>query len=1135
MAIDPVRQKLEEAAERADSAAESFYQVLVADRDTPVPVEGGFVDSMSKRIYDQVSTHVDEIEQGATDALAAATRAKASEDAAKASETTSASNASASTTAKDQAAASAAAAVVSANSAAGSASNASTKAAEAAQSAADAAASEDAVHADALAAQDSASAASASKDAASASATAAQVSATSASGSAGSASASATSASSSAATATAAKDAAKTSETNSKASEVAAKASETATAGSASAAGTSASQALASKNASATSAASASDSASAADDSRFKAAASATQAKVSENAAGTSAASALDSQGAAEDAALDAATSESISGTNAANAKASEIAAAASSASAEAAASQASASSASALASKNSASASESSATASAASANASKDSAQASATQAAASAASLGVLVRYSVSTESQLIADKSKFPDSAIIDIRSDGRSFQKVGQDLVQIKAPNALKAILLYATKAEADAAAVELPDGQVVLAPDANGVVSEYSVSSGALVKKPAKEPGVVNISDFANGRNNLSVLLPIAISLLPNGGTIKIPNNGIGYVFTSKLSLNKDGIVFVCDKGVMIDTTAISGSVSDAVVQIQGSYGPEINTEANLTTGDTVVKTIEPHNLQAGDWFIIRSQRACLTDDAGPDWRLGETTASVRSTFFAEPCQVKSVDGTKTVTISTGLIFPSYRIDNSQETYPSSRPRTTIEKLNFVKGFQWIGGKFKSRNTTTIQGILCDSPRVEVEVDLGLDPGHGVTMDSCLYPVVIASVVHDPKLVAVIDHSSYACLKEYGCWWAKWHYNGRYGMQGLDITYKSGMHPSIQPDCHVSAYDNVENSMTFHSGGYGGRVINPKSIRAKSRGIWIRTRGVEVIEPYIEGGIQGVNLQGWGGIGGGVSGGNYNSCSTGIVLERTGIADGPAFRPVTIRNPTFNKCQRGIYINGTEDTKATDELSGIVVQNVAGTNCTLELVRVENYVNGVTIDGVNSRENRGSNRSLVYTAPNSVRHIIRRIKGTNIGSANYLFNIGGISDEVTFPPAVYPNNGIRIEIESCEVVGSGTNGMFPANFVKGASVYTFMADDCVGVPIISGSAQARTWTIPANTFIPGARIEVIQGGAGQVTLAPASGVTVYSKNGLKTSGQYARVLIQQRTVNTWFVSGDTAV
>jgi len=50
---------------------------------------------------------------------------------------------------------------------------------------------------------------------------------------------------------------------------------------------------------------------------------------------------------------------------------------------------------------------------------------------------------------------------------------------------------------------------------------------------------------------------------------------------------------------------------------------------------------------------------------------------------------------------------------------------------------------------------------------------------------------------------------------------------------------------------------------------------------------------------------------------------------------------------------------------------------------------------------------------------------------------------------------------------------------------------------------------------------------------VFQFGAGQITIAPGSGVTLLSDGSrFKTAGQYATIGLRQRALNQWCVSGD---
>jgi len=73
------------------------------------------------------------------------------------------------------------------------------------------------------------------------------------------------------------------------------------------------------------------------------------------------------------------------------------------------------------------------------------------------------------------------------------------------------------------------------------------------------------------------------------------------------------------------------------------------------------------------------------------------------------------------------------------------------------------------------------------------------------------------------------------------------------------------------------------------------------------------------------------------------------------------------------------------------------------------------------------------------------------------------------------------------------------------------------------------------SASALTLTIPTNatTAYPvGTSIDILQTGAGQVTIAGAVGVTVNATPGLKLRSQWSSATLFKRATDTWIVMGD---
>lgn len=93
------------------------------------------------------------------------------------------------------------------------------------------------------------------------------------------------------------------------------------------------------------------------------------------------------------------------------------------------------------------------------------------------------------------------------------------------------------------------------------------------------------------------------------------------------------------------------------------------------------------------------------------------------------------------------------------------------------------------------------------------------------------------------------------------------------------------------------------------------------------------------------------------------------------------------------------------------------------------------------------------------------------------------------------------------------------------------------TTYTLALSDA-GRLITLNNASAITLTVPPNAsvaYATGTHIDLAQLGGGQVTIAPGSGVTLNSRNGLKLAGQYAVATLIKTDTNTWLVAGDTII
>ncbi len=112
-----------------------------------------------------------------------------------------------------------------------------------------------------------------------------------------------------------------------------------------------------------------------------------------------------------------------------------------------------------------------------------------------------------------------------------------------------------------------------------------------------------------------------------------------------------------------------------------------------------------------------------------------------------------------------------------------------------------------------------------------------------------------------------------------------------------------------------------------------------------------------------------------------------------------------------------------------------------------------------------------------------------------------------------------------------------------TAGGFPLskqrNFITASTgtTYTLALADADNV-VTSNNTSAVTITIPPSVFAAGDRITVIQKGAGQVTFAQGSGVTINSVGATATApklrARYSAATIVAESASVFYVVGDIA-
>jgi len=118
--------------------------------------------------------------------------------------------------------------------------------------------------------------------------------------------------------------------------------------------------------------------------------------------------------------------------------------------------------------------------------------------------------------------------------------------------------------------------------------------------------------------------------------------------------------------------------------------------------------------------------------------------------------------------------------------------------------------------------------------------------------------------------------------------------------------------------------------------------------------------------------------------------------------------------------------------------------------------------------------------------------------------------------------------------------------GGGTSGSVSLAFdystgnqsvenAQTGTTYTLVLTDA-GKMVTLSNASAITLTVPTNAsvaFPVNTRIDLLQYGAGQVTVAAAGGVTIASKaSALKLSAQYAGATLWKKATDTWVLVGD---
>lgn len=595
-----------------------------------------------------------------------------------------------------------------------------------------------------------------------------------------------------------------------------------------------------------------------------------------------------------------------------------------------------------------------------------------------------------------------------------------------------------------------------------------------------------------------------------------------------------------------------------------------GTFGPEINLSTAATRGGRIVEVASDPSMSAGDWFLLLGQRDSLGSLAAAEWRLGVTTANSGKCYFGEPCQATSVTTGSPwqLTTANGLIFPGY---GTTPDSPDTRV-STIKKINFLRGLKITGGKIilKGAGTTDTEASpriairlnLCYMPEIRgVTFDLGgyndspasrIQPGIGLVAYGCYRGNFEVTSFRTPGWTKPTnaDHSNFNAFKNISSWYCKWNYWDYNGSQGLDVTYANGSgkyFPSIHPQITGGAINPLETGLTFHPGCYGGTVENFTAEGCPDTGLYIRSRGVTVINPYISSGTtntgsaSGILFEGWG-IDGSVIGGHIEGYNHGFRHNRdTAGGTGPAQINMTISGTEFRFCGQGIRIAASTAAPASSDPSGLSISHITLTQCVDFGINLENYANDVTISDVQIDTMTGSAARGIKLPADAVLAKIRDVTGRDIGASNYLidnslgFTTTGRS---TFAAATYPTQGHRIDWRSVSLAGTGQLCTITPEFCNQPNGdYTLLLSDAE-TALYHTNPVASVLTVPLESSVPmpaTTQIAIYPQPGAMVSVAGATGVSITSIGNLRTIIPTGRALLKKKSGNIWSLTGDLLV
>ena len=209
----------------------------------------------------------------------------------------------------------------------------------------------------------------------------------------------------------------------------------------------------------------------------------------------------------------------------------------------------------------------------------------------------------------------------------------------------------------------------------------------------------AKSDGITDDSSaFQNALNYLNNL---------GGGVLNIPTGR--YYINSVIDVPSNVEIVGNGKNTVIVTNNIYN-----VFRITGSYDEYKILTSVVSRGSNNLPVDNTTGLKVNDYVKIIGQRqATSKDDNSEGWVIGKTTGTNDRLYHGEYGKIKGVSE-KNIILDSGVLFPSYRPNNQQESDPRARLSTQVRKVNFKENI--FIGNFKIEGKAQLF-VLCQTGR----------------------------------------------------------------------------------------------------------------------------------------------------------------------------------------------------------------------------------------------------------------------------------------------------------------------------------------------------------------------------------------------------------------------------------